>query len=119
MTREDIISFLEKFHKPEELDPLHKWVGTYNIKREIVRQFFSWFYDPNTERIRRKRPPIMENIPSFKRKEISIYKPTDLWTQTDDLLFLTYCPPKNVMVQIRTKNGSVPPTNTLSKEKIG
>lgn len=94
MTREDIISFLEKFHKPEELDPLHKWIGTYNIKREIVRQFFSWFYDPNTERNRRKPPPITENIPSFKRKEISIYKPTDLWTQTDDLLFLSYCPHK-------------------------
>jgi len=94
ITREDIISFLEKFHKPEELDPLHKWIGTYNIKREIVRQFFSWFYDPNIERKKRKPSPVMENIPSFKRKEISIYKPTDLWTQTDDLLFLSYCPHK-------------------------
>src|SRR5205809_5514652 len=70
MTREDILLFLEKFHKPEELDPLHKWIGTYNIKREIVRQFFSWFYDPNTERKKRKPSPVIENIPSFKRKEI-------------------------------------------------
>jgi hypothetical protein len=36
----------------------------------------------------------MENIPKFKRKEISIYKPTDLWTGEDDLLFLRYCPNK-------------------------
>ena len=26
------------------------------------------------------------------RKEKSIYKPSDLWTQQDDLLFLKYCP---------------------------
>ena len=36
----------------------------------------------------------MINIPSFKRKEPSIYKPTDLWTKEDDLLFLKYCPNK-------------------------
>jgi hypothetical protein len=36
----------------------------------------------------------MENIPQFKRKEVSIYKPSDLWTQQDDLLFLSYCPSK-------------------------
>jgi hypothetical protein len=29
----------------------------------------------------------MENIPKLKRKEISIYKPTDLWTEKDDALF--------------------------------
>jgi integrase len=36
----------------------------------------------------------MENIPQLKRKEKSIYKPTDLWTTEDDLLFLKYCPSK-------------------------
>jgi hypothetical protein len=30
----------------------------------------------------------------LKRKEQSIYKPTDLWTLEDDLLFLKYCPNK-------------------------
>jgi integrase len=30
----------------------------------------------------------------MKRKEKSIYKPTDMWTQEDDLLFLKYCPSK-------------------------
>ena len=30
----------------------------------------------------------------MKRKEKSIYKPTDLWTQEDDQLFLKYCPSK-------------------------
>jgi hypothetical protein len=29
----------------------------------------------------------MENIPPIRRKEISTYKPTDLWTEEDDFLF--------------------------------
>jgi hypothetical protein len=37
---------------------------------------------------------LVKNIPSFKRKEQSIYKPTDLWTEQDDALFLKYCPNK-------------------------
>ena len=35
---------------------------------------------------------MMENIPKLKRKEISIYKPTDLWTEEDDFIFYKYCP---------------------------
>jgi integrase/recombinase XerD len=34
----------------------------------------------------------MENIPKVKRREISTYKPTDLWTEEDDALFYKYCP---------------------------
>jgi integrase len=94
LTTEDVLSFLDKFRKAEDKDPLHKWIGTYNLKREILRQFFTWLNDPFTERNRRSRPKIMENIPQFKRKEVSIYKPSDLWTQQDDLLFLSYCPSK-------------------------
>ena len=37
---------------------------------------------------------MFDNIPRLKRKEISVYKPYDLWTQQDDLLFLKYCPDK-------------------------
>ena len=94
LTTEDVLSFLDKFRKTEDKDPLHKWIGTYNLKREILRQFFAWLNDPFTARNQRSRPKIMENIPQFKRKEISIYKPSDLWTQQDDLLFLSYCPSK-------------------------
>jgi hypothetical protein len=34
------------------------------------------------------------DIPALKRKEQSIYKPSDMWTQEDDILFLKYCPSK-------------------------
>ena len=43
---------------------------------------------------KRPRPSVVENIPQLKRKEQSIYKPSDLWTAEDDLLFLKYCPSK-------------------------
>src|SRR5688500_10983954 len=31
LTRDDVMQFLDSLRKPEELDPLHKWIGTYNI----------------------------------------------------------------------------------------
>jgi hypothetical protein len=31
LTRNDILSFLDSFCEPEESDPLHKGVGTYNV----------------------------------------------------------------------------------------
>jgi len=42
----------------------------------------------------RPRPNCIMNISQLTRKEKSIYKPTDLWTADDDLLFLKYCPSK-------------------------
>lgn len=45
---------------------------------------------PNIDK--RPKPSVIENIPQLKRKEKSIYKPTDLWTPEDDSLFLRYCP---------------------------
>ncbi|HZI69787.1 MAG TPA: site-specific integrase [Nitrososphaeraceae archaeon] len=53
-------------------------------------------YYPELEPDKRPRPIIIENIQQLKRKEKSIYKPTDLWTVEDDLLFLMYCPSKRI-----------------------
>lgn len=94
MSRKDIISFLESLRKPEASDPLHKWIGTYNIYRMHILRFFKWLYYPDIEPSERSKPETIENIPQLKRKERSIYKPTDLWTTEDDLLFLKYCPSK-------------------------
>ena len=92
-TREDILSFLDSFRKPEASDPLHKWIGTYNIYRMHLMRFFRWLYYPNIYPSKdRPKPPPIENIPLIKRKEKSIYKPTDLWTGEEDSLFLRYCP---------------------------
>jgi integrase len=92
MTRDDILSYLGSFRKHEELDPLHKWIGTYNLYRIHVQRFFKWLYYPEIEHKKRPKPPVVDNISKLKRKEVSIYAPSDLWTAEDDLLFLKYCP---------------------------
>lgn len=35
ITRQDIIDFLDSLRKPESVDPLHLWIGTYEINRTI------------------------------------------------------------------------------------
>jgi integrase len=94
ITRDNIITFLETYRRTETQDPLHKWIGTYNIFRIHLLRFFKWLYSPDIEPDKRSKPSEIENIPKLKRKEKSIYKPSDLWSQQDDLLFLKYCPSK-------------------------
>jgi integrase/recombinase XerD len=94
--REDIVAFLNSFRRPEASDPLHKWIGTYNIYRIHLMRFFKWLYYPNIESGKRPKPEVIDNIPQLKRKEQSIYKPTDLWTSEDDVLFLKFCPSKRM-----------------------
>jgi hypothetical protein len=31
ITRDDLLSFLNSYRKTEDLDPSHKWIGTYNL----------------------------------------------------------------------------------------
>jgi hypothetical protein len=92
ISREDLLSFLDSFRKAETVDPLHKWIGTYNTYRTHLLRFFKWLYSPNVEPDKRSKPEVVQNTPQLKRKEKSIYKPTDLSTQDDDSLFLRYCP---------------------------
>jgi len=96
ITREDILSYLNSLRKSENLDPMHKWIGTYNLYGIQFMRFFKWLYYSDIEADKRPKPKIIENIPQLKRKEKSIYKPTDLWTTEDDLLFLKYCPDKRI-----------------------
>ena len=86
------MQFLDSFRKPEASDPLHKWIGTYNIYRVVFIRFFKWLYYPDIEPKKRPKPSIIENVLLLKRREQSIYKPSDLWTIEDDFLFLKYCP---------------------------
>lgn len=92
ITRQDIIDYLDSYRKPETVDHLHKWIGTYNTIRICLLRFFRWFYAPDLAQNDRPKPAIMENIPKIILKEVSIYKPTDLWTEEDDALFYKYCP---------------------------
>jgi len=96
LTRDEILAFLDSLRKVEDVDPMHKWVGTYNTYRIYIIRFLKWLYYPDIEPDKRPKPDVVENIPQLKRKEQSIYKPTDLWTEEDDILFLKYCSSKRI-----------------------
>jgi hypothetical protein len=71
---------------------MHKWVSTYESYRIVLLRFFKWLYQPDISPIKRSKPAVVDNIPQIKRREISTYKPTDLWTEEDDFIFYKYCP---------------------------
>jgi integrase/recombinase XerD len=97
LDRNDILAFLDSYRKSETVDPLHKWVATYNIRLMIIFKFFRWLYGLNHDRLTemtstaRIVPPIIRGIKRLKRKEKSSYQVRDLWTQEDDAIFLKYC----------------------------
>ena len=71
MTQEDVLLYLNSLRKSETTDPLHKWVGTYNIYKIYLTRFFKWFYYPNLLPNERQKPECVKNILSLKRKEKS------------------------------------------------
>lgn len=42
ISKDDNFSYLDSIRKPESKDPLHKWIGSYNLKRETIIRFFKW-----------------------------------------------------------------------------
>jgi integrase len=98
MARDEVLCYLDNCRKPENEDPLHKWIGTYNTKLVTIFRFFKWLHYPEVEDPKRrselsaleKKPDCIMGIKRLKRKEISCYKPSDLWSQEDDLVFLKW-----------------------------
>jgi integrase len=98
LIKDDVLSYLDSNRKLENDDPLHKWIGTYNTKRIILIRFFKWLQyadvanpDKRNElSAAERKPECIMDIPKLKRKEVSCYKPSDLWTQEDDSLFLKW-----------------------------
>jgi integrase len=87
ISREDLLLYLDSFRKSEASDPLHKWIGTYNLYTVLLIRFFRWLYYPDIEQKKRPKPSIVDNIHQLKRKEL---------TTEDDLLFYKYCPSKRI-----------------------
>ncbi len=120
MKQEDITRFMDSYRRPEDEDPMHKWIGTYNIT-VIVRltKFFKWLYHPQEDPKQRPKPAVLKNIGRLKRREQSTYKPSDLWTEQDDELFLRYYPSKRLKCyHIVAKDTSCRP-HEITKLKIG
>jgi integrase len=114
VNRKDVLAFLDSLRKSEIADPLHKWIGYYNLYRIHLTRFFKWLYFPDIELDKRPKPLVVGNIQQLNRKEKSIYKPTDMWTPQDDLLFLKYCPSKRMKCfHIMAKDTSCRPHELL------
>jgi integrase/recombinase XerD len=93
MPKDDILLYLNSLRKKDAADPLHRWISTYNLSVVLLTRFFKWLYYPDLSARERLKPACVD-IPLLKRKEQSVYKPSDMWTQDDDILFLKYCPSK-------------------------
>jgi len=95
ITKVDILSYLNKFRKDEQSDPEHRWIGTWNNRHLILNKFFRWLNDSDNPDIKnRKTPACMKGVKRLSRKEISRYKPSDLWTARESEVFLKYTPSK-------------------------
>jgi integrase len=92
----DLIKFFDSLRKPESADPLHKWIGTYNLYIGYLLRFFKWLYYPDLEPDKRPKPEVVTNISRLRRREKSIYRPSDLWTAEDNFTFLKFCPSKRI-----------------------
>lgn len=42
MKREHIVAFLDSLRKQDNDDPMHKWIGTYNLYLTVLSRFFKW-----------------------------------------------------------------------------
>jgi hypothetical protein len=56
ITRDDLLAHLDHFRKSESVDPLHKWIGAYNIDRINLARFFKWLYAPDIPPETRPKP---------------------------------------------------------------
>ena len=98
MIRDDVLLYLDSCRKLENDDPLHKWIGSYNTRRAILFRFFRWIRYPDVANpdkrtdlsAAERQPECIMDIPQLERKEVSCYKPSDLWSQEDDSLFLKW-----------------------------
>ncbi|PWU82291.1 MAG: hypothetical protein DLM72_02425 [Candidatus Nitrosopolaris wilkensis] len=114
ITRGNILSYLDSKRKTQEADCLHRWIGTYNTYRMHLMRFFKWLYSPDIPPDNRPKPSIIQNIAQLKRKEKSIYKPTDLWIEEDDALFLKYCPnPRDKCYHAMARDSAARPIELL------
>jgi hypothetical protein len=47
MTNEDVFTYLDSIRRTESEDPLHRWIGTYNLSLIKITSFFKWLHEPD------------------------------------------------------------------------
>lgn len=92
LTKQDILEYLNNLRKSTPEDASNKWIGTYNGRQIIFLKFFRWLYNPDKDYRNRPTPSCMQGIGKLPRKEITSYKPSDIWEAREHAVFLKYCP---------------------------
>ena len=85
ITKEDIISFLDKRKKSVDEDPDRKWQRTWNDYLARLIGFYKWFANRNSEQDRDdwETPSPINKIKKKKNKIYSSYSPNDGENQID------------------------------------
>jgi len=47
MIKDDIVLYLSSLRRNETVDPMHRWVSTYNLYLIVLTRFFKWLYYPD------------------------------------------------------------------------
>ncbi len=93
MTREDILDYLNNRRKSISEDPSQRWIGSYNGRQIILSKFFRWLYNPYEPDPKKRETPIcMNRIRKLPKKELTPYKPSDLWEPRENAIFMKYYP---------------------------
>ena len=93
LTKQDILEYLNSLRKALSEDSTQRWIGSYNSRQIIFSKFFRWLYNPDEpDQRKRMMPQCMKGIKQLPRKEITPYKPSDLWEERENAIFLKYCP---------------------------
>jgi hypothetical protein len=56
MTKQDILSYLNSIRKPVSIDPLQRWVGSYNGRLRYLLKFFRWLHNKDEPDYRKRAP---------------------------------------------------------------
>ena len=93
VTKDDVISFLDKRKKSIEIDPDKKWVVTWNHYLHRLIGFYRWMdnHSKNIDMDDWETPEPVCSIKRKKNKRISSYSPNDVWSIDELLLAVKYC----------------------------
>ena len=93
VTKDEVVTFLDKRKKSIEADPDKKWVVTWNHYLNRLIGFYRWMHNhpKNIDMEDWETPEPVCSIKRKKNKRISSYSPNDVWSIDELLLAVKYC----------------------------
>ena len=52
------------------MDPLHKWIGTYNSRLRNILRFFKWLYSPTLAHNQRVKSKLLLNVSHAQERNL-------------------------------------------------